>query len=88
MKMFVKFVKVAQVGAGAAIFFVPLFMGRYRKQEEQWVMLFFLACLVLALVCPVFLWLCNERKRAWQGLVVTIVLAVLAAVLSTPQVIR
>ncbi len=50
--------------------------------------MFWLVCGVLAVACAVLLWFLGERKRAWQGAVVTIVLEVLGGLLSAPRVIR
>ena len=88
MKRAVELAKVVQVGAGAGVVLAPLFMGAYRQQEGEIVEIFGLVCVTLALACPVFLWWSGARKRAWQGLVVTIVLAIIAAGLSAPMVIR
>lgn len=64
----------------------PMFMGGYRQQERQIVEVFLLICIVGALDSPVFLWWAGERKRAWQGFGVTLVVATIAAGLSAPMV--
>lgn len=88
MKTAVEIAKVVQFGAGAGVVMAPMFMGGYRQQERQMVEVFWLVCALLALACPVLLWWTGERKRAWQGLVVTIGLVIIAAGLSAPVVIR
>ncbi len=88
MKIAVEIAKVVQFGAGAGVVLAPMFMGKYRQQEQEIAEIFWLLCIALALACPLFLWWSGERKRAWQGLAVTIVLAVIAAGLSAPTVIR
>jgi predicted membrane protein len=88
MKIAVEIAKVVQFGAGAGVVLATIFMGAYRQQERGIVEIFGLVCVALALVCPVFLWVMGERTRAWKGLVSTMVLAMVAAVLSAPMVIR
>ena len=65
-----------------------MFVGSYRQQEAHLVEIFWLVYVALMLACPVFLGLSGEKERAWQGLVVTIVLEVIAAFASAPMVIR
>jgi predicted membrane protein len=88
MKLAVKIAKVVQVGAGAGVVLAPMFLGKYRQEEAEIVEMFWFLCVALALACPVFLSIWGERKRARQVLVVTILLAVVAAGISSPQVIR
>jgi len=88
MKIAVEIYKAVQTGAGAGLVVGQMVMGKYRQQEQQILEIFLLVCIVLALVSPVFLWVSGERKRAWQGLVVTILLATLAGALGAPQLIR
>ena len=65
-----------------------MFLGKYRQREEEIVEMYWLVCGMLALVCPVILGLSGERKRAWQGFAITIVLAVIADLASAPMVFR
>ncbi|OYV05408.1 MAG: hypothetical protein CFE26_11740 [Verrucomicrobiales bacterium VVV1] len=88
MKMAVEIAKVIQVGAGTGILMSPVFLGHYRTQEANVVEIFWVVCVVLALISPVFLWLAGERTRAWQGLVLTVALAVLGAAFSGPVLIQ